>query len=136
MLLPISDCRHERSKSTAAMAPGPFTENWVAGLSTEEACLAALRPLIENVADHCAARTIAGRTVTLKLRYADFTTVTRRRTVTRAIATAPAIDELVAAQLSALCPLSRGVRLLGVTLSNLDREHDVDQNGGAQPKLL
>jgi DNA polymerase IV len=88
-------------------------------LMTQEACLTALRPLIDGVANHCAARRIVGRTVTLKLRYGDFTTVTRCRTSTSAVTNAGEISDVIAALLASLCPLSRGVRLLGVTLSNL-----------------
>ncbi len=89
-------------------------------LHTEDMCLAALRPLIETVAGHCAARGIAGRTVTLKLRYADFTTVTRCRTLAAPVSDASEIAPVIAGLLAMLCPLSHGVRLLGITLSSLD----------------
>jgi DNA polymerase IV len=102
-------------------------------LLTDDACLAALHPLIESVADHCAARSIEGRTVTLKLRYADFTTVTRSKTLTSPIANATAIGDVIAALLSSLSPLSRGVRLLGVTLSNLGIARECPDS---QPTLL
>jgi DNA polymerase IV len=105
-------------------------------VTTEHACFAALRPLIDSVVDHCAARGIAGRTITLKLRYADFTTITRSRTLTRPITNAVAFGDVIAALLSSLCPLSRGVRLLGVTLSNLGNAMDFNQLPDSQPTLL
>jgi DNA polymerase IV len=88
-------------------------------LVTIEDCMAELRPLIASVARHCAKHESGGRTVTLKLRFADFKTVTRSRSHPRAVAEAAAIEEDVAALLQSLSPLRQGVRLLGVTLSNL-----------------
>ena len=62
------------------------------------------------------------RTVTVKARYADFRTVTRSRTLGRAV---EARDTLVATALAlvrSLYPLRSGLRLLGVTLSSFDTE--------------
>jgi DNA polymerase IV len=88
-------------------------------LWTREACMDALTPLIESVARHCAKRTISGRTVTLKLRYSDFRTLTRSRSVPRPLSEPSEIGEVIASLLSGLIPLPLGVRLLGVTLSAL-----------------
>ena len=61
---------------------------------------------------------MAGRTVTLKLRYGDFTTVTRSQT--RTVATDLATEILEAAtDLLGLLDPSPGVRLLGVSVSGL-----------------
>ncbi len=89
-------------------------------LTTAEACMAELRPLIASVARHCAKRDIAGRTITLKLRYADFKTVTRSRTISVATADPDEIERIIAALLATVCPLRQGVRLLGATLSGLE----------------
>lgn len=86
-------------------------------LTTFEACMAELNGLIETVARHCARRDLSGKTVTLKLRYADFRTVTRSRTVPQPISDADIMRDIVALLLNALMPLPQGVRLLGVTLS-------------------
>lgn len=86
-------------------------------LTTYEACLSELNALTETVARHCARRDLAGKTVTLKLRYADFRTVTRSRTVVRPVGDAETLREIVALLLGGLMPLPQGVRLLGVTLS-------------------
>ena len=106
-------------------------------LTEYEACIAALRPLIDSVARHCAKRSISGRTVTLKLRYADFKTVTRSRTFPQPITNAGEIEAVVEGLLAGLIPLPAGVRLLGVTLSALhsgDAAAIVQQS--AQPYLL
>jgi DNA polymerase-4 len=88
-------------------------------LASFEACMAELDGLIETVARHCAQRGIAGKTVTLKLRYADFRTVTRSRTSVHSIADTAALRETIQFLLNGLMPLPQGVRLLGVTLSSL-----------------
>jgi DNA polymerase IV len=91
-------------------------------LMTREACMAELLPLIDNVARHCTKRDIVGRTVTLKLRYADFRTVTRSRTLPSPLASADGIAGVIGALLDGLTPLTSGVRLLGVTLSALGEQ--------------
>ena len=88
-------------------------------LLTRDACLAELAPLIESVARHCAKHNSAGRTVTLKLRYADFRTLTRSRSFAQPLSDQVTISAAVAPLLESLLPLALGVRLLGVTLSNL-----------------
>jgi DNA polymerase IV len=106
-------------------------------LIEREACVDALRPLIESVARHCAKRSISGRTVTLKLRYADFKTVTRSRSFSVPVATAPQLENVVEALLGGLFPLPLGVRLLGVTLSALSaRDADAGDETPGQPSLL
>lgn len=101
-----------------------------ADLTSYAQCMAELEPLIETVARHCAKRDLAGRTVTLKLRYADFTTVTRSRTVGKPVAVAQELGEIIGLLLTGLMPLRQGVRLLGVTLSgfaNAEPQHGPDQ---------
>jgi DNA polymerase IV len=108
-------------------------------LTTEAACIDELRPLIASVARHCEKRTISGRTVTLKLRYADFKTVTRCRTLIAPTADAGEIEAIVAALVATLRPLRQGVRLLGVTLSSLNdgaAEAISAENDQIQPFLL
>jgi DNA polymerase-4 len=65
---------------------------------------------------------LAGCTVTLKVRYADFTTVTRSRTFAAPVYDAPAIAEAARDLLRKTEAPARPVRLLGVTASNLVRE--------------
>jgi len=58
------------------------------------------------------------RTVTVKLRFADFTQTTRSHTLDGPVDATPAIAAVAAALLDSV-DLSRGVRLLGVSLSGL-----------------
>jgi DNA polymerase-4 len=60
-----------------------------------------------------------GRTVTLKVRYGDFTTITRSRTSPVGIREGPSIASL-ASQLLDAVEVDAGVRLLGVGVSNLE----------------
>jgi DNA polymerase-4 len=74
--------------------------------------------LAESVAARLRANRVAGRTVTLKLRFADFTTITRSSTAAEPVDTAPAIARAAKALLARIDP-TPGVRLLGVTVSGL-----------------
>jgi DNA polymerase IV len=103
--------------------------------TTHEDCMEELRPLITTVARHCAKHGIAGRSVTLKLRYADFKTVTRSRTFPAAIGHAEEIEAVIAQLVETLMPLRLGVRLLGVTLSAL-QDANLPMVEPAQGRLL
>ncbi len=79
--------------------------------------------MAQEVAEALARRELAGCTVTLKLRYSDFTTITRSQSFAapvydRAVIAAAARDLLLRKTEAS----SRPVRLLGVTVSNLVRE--------------
>jgi DNA polymerase-4 len=60
---------------------------------------------------------LASRTVTIKVRYADFSMITRSHTLPLAIDATPAIGSVAAALLESV-RLDQGVRLLGVSLSS------------------
>jgi len=67
---------------------------------------------------------VAGRTVTLKVKYRDFTIITRSRSFAANIAGREEFTAAGQALLSALHPLPRGIRLLGLGLHNLGQEGD------------
>ena len=89
-------------------------------LFTVDAACAALQPVIEKVWRYCASTGIRGRTVTLKVKYADFSQSTRSRTGTAPVSSQTELEQVSFALLEPVFPTSRGVRLLGVTLSSLD----------------
>ena len=70
-----------------------------------------------------------GRTVTLKLRRADFHTVTRARSLASPVATRAMLLEVGDALMRAELPVQGGVRLLGLTLSALARAEEQQQPG-------
>jgi DNA polymerase-4 len=95
---------------------------FVEDLFTFAAARAALQPIIEKVWRYCESAGIRGRTVTLKVKYADFRQITRSRTGAASIATQAELAQLVFALLGPLFPATMGIRLLGVTLSSLSEE--------------
>ena len=62
---------------------------------------------------------LCGRTVTLKVKYQDFRICTRARSLDRAVAGREEFLDIGCALLRTLLPPRKGIRLLGLTLSNL-----------------
>jgi nucleotidyltransferase/DNA polymerase involved in DNA repair len=60
-----------------------------------------------------------GRTVTLKVKYANFHQITRSTTVAEPVATQVELEQLSCGHLEPVFPVQQGIRLLGVTLSAL-----------------
>jgi DNA polymerase-4 len=83
---------------------------------------AALGPLVAKVWAYCEKLALRARTVTLKAKYADFQRVTRSRTGAEPLGTQAAIEAIAYELLESLFPVSKGIRLLGVTLSSLAAE--------------
>jgi DNA polymerase-4 len=80
---------------------------------------AELEPLIDKVWNHCASTGSRGRTVTLKLKFADFQVITRSRSCAVLISDRSTMAAISAELLVAQLPTRKGVRLLGVSLSAL-----------------
>jgi DNA polymerase-4 len=76
---------------------------------------------------------VRGRTVTLKLRHADFRTITRARSLMVPVADQAAFLAIGTDLLAALLPVPDGVRLLGLTLSGILGEEPGDEE--VQPSL-
>ncbi len=99
----------------------------------------ALREALETIADAAWERIerskSRGRTVTLKLRFADFHTLSRARSVAAVVETRPAFGKLGMDLLDALLPLPQPVRLMGLGLSLLESEEDAgDEQASPQGK--
>jgi len=93
-------------------------------LHAHEQLAAALRESSETVARHAERTGKAGRTISIKLRYSDFRTLTRARALPAPVADAESIQAVALALLAPLEPVELGVRLLGVTLSGLGEGED------------
>ena len=93
-------------------------------LFSHEDLAAALKDSAETVARHAERTGKAGRTISIKLRYSDFRTLTRARTLPAPVSDAPTLLEVALALLAPLEPVEQGVRLLGVTLSSLGDGED------------
>jgi DNA polymerase-4 len=93
-------------------------------LFSYEAARGALQEIIDKVWSHCEGSGIRGRTVTLKVKFANFQQITRSRTGQMQIRTRSELEQLSNALLEPLSPVARGVRLLGVSLSSLAEESE------------
>ncbi len=83
-----------------------------------------LEDLSQRVAAGLEKRQISARTVTVKVRYPDFTTLTRSRTLERPTASAELISRIARELLRLSDAETRNVRLLGVTGSGLSTGDD------------
>ncbi len=88
-------------------------------LTSFEAMREVLVELAAKVWRHCHATKMRGKTVTLKVKYFDFQTITRSRTLAGPVAGEADLGAITIDLLARLKP-PKGVRLLGVTLSNLE----------------
>lgn len=92
-----------------------------------------LRLLAEKVWSSCKAKGVGGKTVTVKVKYSDFTQVTRSRTTSVPFAGLDDVLEAAGALLTGVYPFKRPVRLLGLTLSSLVAEKESAEV--AEPQL-
>ncbi|WP_108398714.1 DNA polymerase IV [Devosia submarina] len=75
-------------------------------------------PLMEKVWRVCQSRDLHGRTVTLKVKYADFEQITRSRSRPVPVSSLPELTGVVEDLLAQVFPPRLPIRLLGVTLSS------------------
>lgn len=95
-----------------------------------DAARAEITPLVAKVWRHCEGKKLQGRTVTIKVKYIDFQIITRSRTAAKPIETADDLEAVARALLDPFFPTTKGVRLLGVTLSSFV------EDGGSGPDQL
>jgi DNA polymerase-4 len=88
-------------------------------LFTYEAARDALQEISDKVWEYCDRSGIRGRTVTLKVKFANFQQITRSHTGQTPIGTRSELVHQANALLDPLFPISRGIRLLGLSLSSL-----------------
>jgi DNA polymerase-4 len=91
-------------------------------LTAFEALRDALQPIIAKVWRHCESSGVRGRTVVLKVKYADFQQITRSRTLAGVVSSGAMLEQVSLELLSSLMPAAKGIRLLGVTLSALETD--------------
>lgn len=101
-----------------------FSEN----LSSEIFMLEKLKGIASELHRRLDAKGRAGKTVTLKIKYSDFRTQTRSRTLPVYISSEALILEH-AKELLYQQPLEESVRLLGIALSNLNTEDKKTESG-------
>ena len=92
-------------------------------LTSFEAMRDVLVELAAKVWRHCEAAKMGGRTITLKVKYFDFQIITRSRTLIAPVTCEKELGIIGIELLAQLMPPLKGVRLLGLTLSNLEAEN-------------
>ncbi len=100
-------------------------ETFPSDLHTHETLERELVRLCDSVASRLRAASVRGRTITIKLRFHDFRTITRASTVAHAVDTGPVILHAATALLREV-DVASGVRLLGVSVSGLSSK-EVEQ---------
>lgn len=85
---------------------------------------AALEPIVDKVWRYFSAGAMRARTVTLKVKFADFQQITRSRTGHVPVTGRDEVLQIATALLEGVFPITKGIRLLGVTLSALGEPVD------------
>ena len=86
-----------------------------------------LQEIIDKVWSYCDGSGIRGRTVTLKVKFANFQVITRSRTGQMQVRTRGELEDLGNALLEPLFPVAKGIRLLGISLSSLAAEEEAER---------
>jgi DNA polymerase-4 len=81
-----------------------------------------LAPILDKVWRYCEQSGVRGRTVTLKVKFADFQQITRSRSMPTFVGSRSMLEQASLELLSGIVPVPQGVRLLGITLSSLNTE--------------
>ena len=127
---------HRRVKSNRPLKSLGGERTFFNDLIADTEIREALAHVCTVVWDRAAKKGARGRTVTLKLRYADFRTITRAKSVATPVLDGNSLLAAGEAILAPLLPTEQGIRLLGVTLSKFEGEEDDEEDGAAPADLL
>ncbi|WP_427964758.1 DNA polymerase IV [Altererythrobacter sp.] len=106
-------------------------------ISSGPALRETLRDIIDIVWESIERTKSRGRTVTLKMKFTDFQLITRSRSVPQAVSGKEEFSQLAHHLLEETLPLPMPIRLMGLTLSNLERDEDAEpKREDAQLSLL
>jgi len=94
-------------------------DTFLTDITEAEPARAEVAKLAARVWRHLEGKTLNARSVTLKVKYADFQQITRSRTLSVPFASQAELEALGFALLDPLFPTAKGIRLIGVTLSTL-----------------
>ena len=122
--LHFAEVKPERTPKSVG-AERTFSEN----LSSEVFMLEKLEQIAEELGNRLKKHKVSGKTLTLKIKYSDFKTHTRSRTQEYYISDKSLLLEL-AKELLYQDELQESVRLLGLSLSNLNTGTDKDDSSG------
>lgn len=91
---------------------------FMADLGRQEEIEQGVAAVLGDVWSWCERTGMAGRTVTVKIKYADFQIVTRSRTLPEPVASRAVLERTSLELVRTIFPLAKRVRLLGVSLHN------------------
>ena len=125
---------HERQERKSVSVEDTFFED----LLTEDALLHEMDRIARNLWSRIEKAGAFGRTVVLKVKFADFRIITRSRSFAAPVRSAEQLADIGRALLKAQLPLRMGARLLGLGVHNLEEEAQEGEGraGGAQLSLL
>lgn len=101
-------------------------ESFAVDLVQRRDMLAALAEIATTVEKRLGESSTGGRTVTLKVKYADYKQVTRSKTFFESVHGAEQLLDIATELLDTTEADKKNVRLLGISLSNLDSERESD----------
>jgi DNA polymerase-4 len=110
---------HRQVKADRPYKSVSAEDTFMTDLVKPDALLAELDRIARHVWERIEKKGLAGRTVTLKVKYQDFRIVTRARSLPRNVTGADEFAATAASLLRTLLPPEKGIRLLGAGLSNL-----------------
>ena len=113
-----SEVKPDRTRKSLA-AERTFSEN----ITSEVFMLERLQGIADEIERRLSHSKIAGKTVTLKIKYSDFSQQTRSKTLPYFVSNAELVLEVVK-ELLYQDKLKESVRLLGISISNLNNEKD------------
>lgn len=99
-------------------------ESFAHDLSDEQSMVSALQEIAETVKRRMDESETTGRTLTLKVKYADYTQVTRSRTIAEWISDTDQMISIALELLDTTEVQTRNARLLGISISNLSCEEE------------
>jgi DNA polymerase-4 len=111
---------HRQVKADRPYKSVSAEDTFLEDLSAAEPLLAELDRIGRTVWRRIAEKGLAGRTVVLKVKYRDFQIVTRSKSLERRVSGEAEFLDIGARLLRSLLPPPKGIRLLGLGLSNLD----------------
>jgi DNA polymerase-4 len=110
-------------------------DTFLEDIADPDALLAELERIGRHVWTRIEAKGIAGRTVNLKVKFADFQIVTRARSLGREVADVEEFVEIGRTLLRSIFPPARRIRLLGLGLSNLREGAEREESEPLEPEL-
>ncbi|KKW93680.1 DNA polymerase IV [Sphingobium chungbukense] len=116
---------HERQERKSVSVEDTFFDD----LLTEDALISEIDRIAENLWGRIEKSGAYGRTVVLKVKFADFRIITRSKSFAGPVRSPDVLGETGRALLRAQLPLRMGARLLGLGVHNLDHEEPEGETG-------